>query len=646
MDAELLKVEEKLSNLLQQCELDSFVSTDSIKRWIQDMNEDPMTSVKMLTGLLDKEKLENMDLFQDLINTTIKLSHLLPTQNLNGQTFFDVLKKRKKHGEPTNVIIKTTTLPPMKWTDYYHKAMFYMSKQNFVKASKEFDKTFEKLLETKTTSQDIYRVFCNAGLCYLFSGKPFLGLNCFEIALELNSKYTFASEQIKKYEQGYFNEIIQFGFLSRMKNNIDEWIKRPDYLVMNKVLKWPEKKILKKLSLFDVSVDKQEFIKVAQTVNYPGTLAEKLFYPQTNIKGKDEDFIWIAAYALWNIYCPDIPCIPNFNDLIHEAFIFVSKTNVKNKKNKIKQEEYEKTYADYFKRLQTYIFSEKKDFLKDWQKTLDFEMDPSYELKTFLVFLLDNPKFEKDVLEITNYLIKQIPHPDWNGIEIINYIIHNDSRGYELYKEIKQKHPFYCYIAYDIAQYYFEKKDYLQAEFYLEDALQIVDLRAKKNKFSIDTIDTTIYDDYMYVINLLEDVLEKSNADMEKKKLLNAKKQLIEKNLKNYSKSPKLEKFDSAMDKLFTELENKETEKSSAFQYYKYISKFGINFETEEPVKTKETILKIQPESYLSTRKQKEKNHWNKKYGSKIGRNDPCPCGSGKKYKKCCLEKDRKRFGM
>src|SRR5258708_13325620 len=25
---------------------------------------------------------------------------------------------------------------------------------------------------------------------------------------------------------------------------------------------------------------------------------------------------------------------------------------------------------------------------------------------------------------------------------------------------------------------------------------------------------------------------------------------------------------------------------------------------------------------------------------AKIGRNDPCPCGSGKKYKRCCLEKD------
>ena len=24
--------------------------------------------------------------------------------------------------------------------------------------------------------------------------------------------------------------------------------------------------------------------------------------------------------------------------------------------------------------------------------------------------------------------------------------------------------------------------------------------------------------------------------------------------------------------------------------------------------------------------------------GEKVGRNDPCPCGSGKKYKKCCLK--------
>ncbi|MCI5196488.1 MAG: hypothetical protein D3919_09690 [Candidatus Electrothrix sp. AW5] len=30
------------------------------------------------------------------------------------------------------------------------------------------------------------------------------------------------------------------------------------------------------------------------------------------------------------------------------------------------------------------------------------------------------------------------------------------------------------------------------------------------------------------------------------------------------------------------------------------------------------------------------------KSGKKIGRNKPCPCGSRKKYKKCCLNKYKK----
>jgi hypothetical protein len=30
----------------------------------------------------------------------------------------------------------------------------------------------------------------------------------------------------------------------------------------------------------------------------------------------------------------------------------------------------------------------------------------------------------------------------------------------------------------------------------------------------------------------------------------------------------------------------------------------------------------------------------------KIGRNDPCPCGSKKKYKHCCLRKNRDSTGI
>lgn len=32
--------------------------------------------------------------------------------------------------------------------------------------------------------------------------------------------------------------------------------------------------------------------------------------------------------------------------------------------------------------------------------------------------------------------------------------------------------------------------------------------------------------------------------------------------------------------------------------------------------------------------------------GKKIGRNEPCPCGSGKKYKKCCGLKESMDFSL
>jgi preprotein translocase subunit SecA len=32
-----------------------------------------------------------------------------------------------------------------------------------------------------------------------------------------------------------------------------------------------------------------------------------------------------------------------------------------------------------------------------------------------------------------------------------------------------------------------------------------------------------------------------------------------------------------------------------------------------------------------------------KKEKEEPGRNEPCPCGSGKKYKQCCLNKDKKQ---
>jgi uncharacterized protein YecA (UPF0149 family) len=63
---------------------------------------------------------------------------------------------------------------------------------------------------------------------------------------------------------------------------------------------------------------------------------------------------------------------------------------------------------------------------------------------------------------------------------------------------------------------------------------------------------------------------------------------------------------------------------------------------------TEKTSVTERDEAVTTTIRQKGKSVYEKmgeyqsgpksqaKAGDKVGRNDPCPCGSGKKYKKCC----------
>ena len=57
-----------------------------------------------------------------------------------------------------------------------------------------------------------------------------------------------------------------------------------------------------------------------------------------------------------------------------------------------------------------------------------------------------------------------------------------------------------------------------------------------------------------------------------------------------------------------------------------------VRVASEEDVK-REQAAKVTSESGASDGSEKGRTV---RKGKKIGRNDPCPCGSGKKYKKCC----------
>ena len=59
-----------------------------------------------------------------------------------------------------------------------------------------------------------------------------------------------------------------------------------------------------------------------------------------------------------------------------------------------------------------------------------------------------------------------------------------------------------------------------------------------------------------------------------------------------------------------------------------------VRIQREEGV---EEIRQKQKQEYILSRGEETTTKQTvKRDGIKVGRNDPCPCGSGKKYKKCC----------
>lgn len=636
------EVEGILSDIITRCNLDTFLSVEEIKMWMTDLESEEkgnMSYLTMLTGLLDKDAIRNKRLMDELISAVIKLRQLMPSRFLDGETPAEKFEKRRKSKEPTVVHLTTTELPPLGWWTYYEDAMERTYQRKFIDAAERFEETFENLLNLETTWREIYRLYCNAGLAHLFSGNEILGVKCLEIAYELNPKYTFAYKQLQDYREGKITPYIQLGILQKMNESIEEWLEGPDYLHLDKVMGWPEAKILRMLSKFGVEVNKKKFIKLAETVYVSDEIAEELFYPQVKKTGKeDEDFIWMAAMALWNIYCPDEPSITILDDAVKKAAEFISKDS-KNKSERA----YEAKCSQYFNNIQKLVLSDKKGFLAYWSKSFEYITSGRYDLTFFLTSLSSIKAFEKKVFDLVNHLEDQIPHPDWNGVEIGIYIRNDVTAWAEIYKEVRSTYPFHCYIACDVAGFFEEKNDFENAERYLTEALQIVDARAKNKIMSLETTKTTIYEDYRFVFDLLTRLYKRIKVNKAKFNMLEAKMREVEKKSDIYSVSPEMEKLNEGMYKIINKIETEKASTSYAIQYYNYLNQYDINFETKKNVKVDMTPIKIQAKDYgnfelskVKKSRKKSKKISERRIGRKIGRNEPCPCGSGKKYKKCC----------
>jgi hypothetical protein len=466
------------------------------------------TYFSILSGLLSDYHLKDTKLVDALFNTLFKLYQNTPIKALGDKSLIEKINDDYKINPPRALYIKQLTFPPTNWKYLYDEAMDYMRNRDFTNATMKFDGVFIALLDEVTTYHDIYRVYCNAGLAHLFSGNAILGVRCIMISKELNPNYTFAEEQLKKYQQKVYNPFIKMGTIKKMQKILASWQDRlhfkPEYLDFEIVCHWPEQKILNKLLEFGVPVDKQQFIEVANTVHSSDDLAAKLFDPYYDTSGSgsemDEDFLWISAAALWNIYCPNEPEVKNLNDTIEKALNFSLNHSIREKNF---DQEICLEYSRYLNIIKQFLQSDKEGFLKYWSTTFEYQTKAQYNLIDFLKDLVLHPDFETQTLELVDYLETYIPDDHWAVVKISS-LVHKKDLGWEaIYSSLKRKNPFYCHFAYETAKIFEDAGDLPKAEQFFLESLQIIDSRKTNQVWDLETRNTTIYEDYQFILNEL-----------------------------------------------------------------------------------------------------------------------------------------------
>ena len=160
--------------------------------------------------------------------------------------------------------------------------------------------------------------------------------------------------------------------------------------------------------------------------------------------------------------------------------------------------------------------------------------------------------------------------------------------------------------------------------------LRVSDFKDKSNEEVIDGIYKIVLDDYY---KKLEDIPEEIQNDFEKSISL----RVIDKNWMNQLDSMEALKEGVGL-RGYAQTNPLQVYALEGFQMFdnmmatisEEISRFLLNAEIRQNIE-REEVKNV----HLNDGKEQVKSK-PKKVEKKIGRNDPCPCGSGKKYKQCC----------
>ncbi len=606
------KAKEDFKDFLIRYNLYNFISVEVVQEWIKyngtfgyvfrDMND----IFSIIASLTIQEYINFESATEELSEVLGNLSNITPQQRIGNKTPQE--KRDEESQRKPEFALKISQIPIGKSFERFNEAVLLIKEEKFEEAKEEIELGMEESIENREVFVEIFRVIANYAVCFLAQERLEEGMFFLEKALELNPQYSFAQDTLEKAKQILENKQEE-KFLESIENMYDAGEVEKE---------WSEEKILDKLKSIGVNVDKEELLKTVRKDLTTDNYWEKILLPQFK-KAKltenrwDEDFLWMATYALWTKWKKDDEFIKE--DLMHIMDDF---------ENILTEIEFnEKALCSNVYKLSNCIQHIPKKALKS-------ALEYKFELAQFvdnMIFLLTRTSCADEIYKVIDNINKEVQNDSLAIFDILKKI-ENEEEWRKDFDKLAKKNKYDITLHIRLATFLEETDEDMNIEEdILKEALDIVEFRDKhkKSDIGIGILGETIFDAYNIVLDSLEELylsMEKiSNKKEIQKKLsqIGKKRVEIKRREEELMYSERNEKIEKKLKKLEREFLYKEKEEellsNPITKYCDFLGEVKINFETEE--KTEDKIM-----------------HLNKK---NVGRNDPCPCGSGKKFKKCCL---------
>ena len=582
---------DRMQNVLDEMGASNFIQANNIAEWM-DMDKGLGLgiddSMKILSGLIYLEVLEREGTVDKFMSALMDLYN-----SINSRTPEPDSKREKM-----TVQLSEFKIPPDDWVPHYSRAMVLMRNSQFTEASDEFGKVFEMLLDEPTTRGDLYRIYYNASLAHFMGGRPYLGELCLNFSINLNPNYSLAREKAKEIEKGEMNDFIKLGMLNRMKETIDDGRKK---LNPKRYAKRTEKSLVRELEGYGLNFSKEELLKASRASATKDEVVRSLFLDRIDKDSPDSDDVWGIANSLWDRYCPGEPVAEAITDKCGE---------IEDICEKIGQPPFDKA-DEFLAEVERIGYSGKDGVIEKWSKFHEYPYRDRHTLLDVFVFFPDKKEFRNRFLNLSDHLYRNLKDPFWKIPRIIAFDEDIEHNVGEMGKEFPE---FYFPLVY--LHFHYLGEDNKKAHEAILEAIDIVEKNRKNKKRYIWNLDSDL-SDMKHVYSLLEQFYDQYDSD-------DINQDLLENGMKTIAILEKKSK--ESLDKELSKVIKENTKLDPAYRYKEFVERLGIDFHTEEVPEVK--IRNIEP-SYKRTRSSR-----------KVGRNEPCPCGSGKKYKKCCMRYD------